>query len=264
MSPWRSETAGRGIGTVSIMRRLFIAGAVGVLLLGAASTVDAAEVFDYQLNGSLADANGGAPITNNGAALGASGLTFDYNEGPTIGGYAATGVYSIEASFSFSEIGGYNKILDFLNRGSDSGLYVAGGALNFYGAGVSGGAFAADTVNHLVVTRDAANLFKGYLNGVEAISFTDSGSLAVIASDLRFFSDDFATGQGEASPGFVDYIRTYDTALSAGAVAELYRAGGDVGAAVPEPAAWAMMIVGFGGVGAVMRRRRTPVLAEMA
>jgi hypothetical protein len=26
---------------------------------------------------------------------------------------------------------------------------------------------------------------------------------------------------------------------------------------VPEPATWAMMILGFGGVGAVMRRRRT-------
>jgi hypothetical protein len=31
--------------------------------------------------------------------------------------------------------------------------------------------------------------------------------------------------------------------------------------AVPEPAAWAMMIVGLGGVGALMRRRRTLILA---
>jgi hypothetical protein len=27
-------------------------------------------------------------------------------------------------------------------------------------------------------------------------------------------------------------------------------------AAVPEPTTWAMMIIGFGGVGALMRRRR--------
>jgi hypothetical protein len=33
--------------------------------------------------------------------------------------------------------------------------------------------------------------------------------------------------------------------------------GGNVpGAVVPEPATWAMMIMGFGGVGALMRRRR--------
>ena len=29
--------------------------------------------------------------------------------------------------------------------------------------------------------------------------------------------------------------------------------------AVPEPAEWAMLLVGFGGVGAVMRRRATKV-----
>ena len=31
--------------------------------------------------------------------------------------------------------------------------------------------------------------------------------------------------------------------------------------AVPEPAAWTMMIVGFGGIGAVLRRRRTAAVA---
>jgi hypothetical protein len=40
----------------------------------------------------------------------------------------------------------------------------------------------------------------------------------------------------------------------------------DGGAAVPEPSAWAMMIVGFGGVGALMRRkgRRAAVLSAAA
>ena len=32
--------------------------------------------------------------------------------------------------------------------------------------------------------------------------------------------------------------------------------------AVPEPATWAMMLVGFGAAGVAMRRRRTPVLAR--
>ena len=35
-------------------------------------------------------------------------------------------------------------------------------------------------------------------------------------------------------------------------------------AAVPEPATWALMILGFAGVGMAMRRRRRPVLAQIA
>jgi hypothetical protein len=35
-------------------------------------------------------------------------------------------------------------------------------------------------------------------------------------------------------------------------------------AAVPEPATWAMMLLGFGGIGMAMRRRRRPALAQIA
>lgn len=33
---------------------------------------------------------------------------------------------------------------------------------------------------------------------------------------------------------------------------------------VPEPATWAMMLLGFGGIGVAMRRRRKPALAQVA
>ena len=35
-------------------------------------------------------------------------------------------------------------------------------------------------------------------------------------------------------------------------------------AAVPEPATWALMLLGFGGIGMAMRRRRRPALAQVA
>jgi PEP-CTERM motif len=34
--------------------------------------------------------------------------------------------------------------------------------------------------------------------------------------------------------------------------------------ALPEPASWAMMILGFGGIGLIIRRRRRPALAQIA
>ena len=37
-----------------------------------------------------------------------------------------------------------------------------------------------------------------------------------------------------------------------------------VGAAVPEPASWAMMLIGFAGIGAVLRRRRKVMPMQLA
>ena len=49
----------------------------------------------------------------------------------------------------------------------------------------------------------------GFVNGVQDIQFTDTGSIAVFDTPnqiMRFFEDDNATGQREASGGFVDSI----------------------------------------------------------
>ena len=55
------------------------------------------------------------------------------------------------------------------------------------------------------------------------------------------------------------------------AVSGLSRGNGSYGgnatflpAAVPEPATWAMMLLGMGAIGFSMRRRRTPLLAQLA
>jgi hypothetical protein len=57
---------------------------------------------------------------------------------------------------------------------------------------------------------------------------------------------------------YVRYQSIDSTALrlNDGSGAGTVVSGSSVGPAVPEPATWAMMLVGFGAMGAVMRRRQ--------
>ena len=64
-----------------------------------------------------------------------------------------------------------------------------------------------------------------------------------------------------ASFGAGNYRLTFGGTTSGG--------GGEAGtlsffAAVPEPGTWALMLLGFGGIGMAMRRRRRPMLAQIA
>jgi hypothetical protein len=218
----------------------------------------AAVIGDFRLDGNLTNSAGGPlSIANNGGTLGATGITFAANQGPTISGFTSPSAYSVELAFSFDTVSGYRKILDFQNRASDTGFYVLNSALNFYPVATGpSGDFGVGQIARVVLTHDGSAT-AGYVGNNQRWSFGGGpNSLADISSVLHILRDDFATGEGEASSGFVDYIRVYDTALTAGEVADLLPPGAG---AVPEPASWALMIAGFGLVGGAMRRRATKV-----
>jgi hypothetical protein len=230
------------------------AAAASTLLL--ATSASAGLTHDYQLNGSLTDAAGGPDIVNRagGGSLGSTGITFGADLGPTITGYNNTGVYSVEMAFKLDAVNGYRSILEPINH--DDNLYVVNGGLQFF-PGPTGpfNQVAADTLVQVIFTHNAAGIGIGYLNGVEQFAFNDVNQRGVIVSELHFFNDD----NTENSSGFVDYIRTYDVALNQDQVNTLARGGtldfggGDGG--IPEPATWALMIAGFGLMGATLRRR---------
>jgi hypothetical protein len=235
--------------------KMRILAAAAALAVAAAEPANSAVVHDYQLNGSLADAKGGADIVNRAGpgSLGATGITFGADLGPSITGYAETGVYSVEMVFSLDRVGSYNSILNFRNH--DWNLYVKDARLEFFPIQNSGiDIFVVGQLAHVLVTRDASDVFKAYVNGVQHLSFVDSGDRAVIASTLQFFDDE----AGENASGFVDYIRTYDRALSAEDAATLANGGtvDDAVGGIPEPGTWALMILGFGATGAALRSRR--------
>ena len=229
----------------------------------AASAADATIIADFELNGSLANSAGtAATLVNNAGAgsLGATGITFGANVGPTILGLAPTSIYTIDMTFTLDSIGGYKKLVDFSSLASDAGFYDLNGQFSIYPLGntnTTPGPFAAGTSVRLTLSRDAAGNVAGYVNDLLLFGALDptNQSATTITGALNFFIDDFATGQREATSGFVDYIRIYDTAITPGQAVPVPPVTG----AVPEPASWAMMIGGLGMVGGAMRRRRTMV-----
>lgn len=209
---------------------------LGVVLAPAAS---AAVVADYRFQGTLASSTPGAgPLTelgevptafNTERVNGASRrvLQFACNAGVQAPiGNLPNDSYSIAVLFRFADTAGYNRIVDFKNGVGDNGLYVLGGALNFYplitGPTVQ---FEEGRYSQVVLTRTAAGSVTGYVDGVEAFTFDDAGGLAVIddADVLRFFRDNDGGGgpTTEASSGGVARIRLFDTPLSAAEVAGL-------------------------------------------
>lgn len=224
----------------------------------------------YTLNNTLADANGGPSLVFAGsgdAVLGTSGVTFQGGQGLSLdpSAFASTNVYSIAIDFSFSSwsIDGYNRVLN--TNAADSGLYVQGTVvpptLNYYeGGDHAGGVFDLDVMHHLLFTRDDSGV-SIYVDGATAIDTTAFLSSVLGVDPVLFFLDNTI----ESGGGYVDSICTYDAKLSAGD-AEALGSGSCAGTreltppqqgAVPEPASWLTMVVGFCLLGAAMRRRRS-------
>lgn len=249
-----------------------IATALGALLFAgsAQAVVLPSHIFEFSGNavsekGNLAMTPGnGATYVGVGTAAG--GMRFTANQGPVVSNAVANpGLYSMEMFFSFDTMTNYRRIVDHKDGKSDNGFYLLGGDLHFYGP-----IRPVDTnyqpgqMLHIVLTRDENQVVRGYGQGTQLFSFADTAGhdLGVLSGPngiARFFRDD---GQ-EASAGFVDFIRLYDRVLTNDEVATLYGGGTPLRqfeappvTGVPEPATWAMLILGFGATGAALRRRQ--------
>jgi len=230
----------------------------GAALVGAVFAAPAnATTYTYNLDNSLADSTGGGPsLVANGGSLGATGYTFGVNQGLTLSnvGGPAFNAFSIDIVFTFTSDftphgNGYRRILDFLSSATDNGLYSLNHDVNFYPQGYGGQTSGAVLTNgvmaEVVLTKTAAGLVTVCTNGANCFNFanaTDSSNLANFnpASTLKFFIDDLIV-PGEAAAGYVDKITITTSAV----------------AAVPEPSTWAMMILGFAGVGFMAYRRKS-------
>ncbi|MEO7996302.1 MAG: PEP-CTERM sorting domain-containing protein [Gemmatimonadaceae bacterium] len=226
--------------------------ALSVGLLLSASTQSWAQDHIYNLNGTYADANGGPSLAAIGGTLGANGFSFGFNEGLSLTGVFGSS-YTVAMRFRFDDVTGYRRIIDFQNRTSDNGPYVLDGAANFYNIATGPTApYAPNQMGLTILTRTQTGLFTAYFGGAMQYQFADNLSDGVPAGNtVNFFQDDLAFAN-EASAGFVDYIGTWDRALSSREVAA-FVPGGPV-TTTPEPSS--MLLVGVGILFAGIARNR--------
>jgi len=115
-----------------LSRAVIVCLSATMMLTGVASSARANTFFYFLDNNTLADANGGPSLVSYGGTL-SNGYHFGVNEGLSLSGTGAFDVYSIDIHFYFDNVSasfdGYQRILDFKNRTSDSGLYSLNGSL---------------------------------------------------------------------------------------------------------------------------------------
>lgn len=177
----------------------------------------------YEFNDSLNDESGGSALTANGGTVVNGRYQFGANQGLILSdGLVNPSNYSVELVMKFDSLDSYyQKLIDFSNLTSDSGLYLTDGQLQLYPNDPGTGHVSANTDFHLVLTVDAANQeAKVYLNG--QLQWTVHGTEVVPTTNLlTFFTDDTATASTEAGAGSVESIAIYDGVLSAEDVSEL-------------------------------------------
>jgi hypothetical protein len=179
-----------------------------------------------------------AQMTNSAAAAaafesavpGASVITF---EGPLPGGVSISG----------------GSITNFSGCGSLCGINTTPGGQNFLSLRGGSSTFTFSTPIHA---------FGAYITGLqtdivpqETLTFSDGSAQVInVPSSIN---------GGGAFVGFTDFGAnitsvTYNATGDIVALDDVQFSGGTAG--VPEPAIWAMMLVGFGGLGAVLRAHR--------
>ena len=246
-----------------------------IALAGAIPAAAATLVADYKFNGNFNSSVGGAPVLIETNPLGTGGFVSDVVSGPAqtvyhfdganiptanqggltfdnSGGLISNNSYSIKLQFKFDAgNNAWRRIVDVQNRQSDNGFYVdPGNRLDVFPIGAGGNVFTTGAYHNVLLVNNAGTV-KAYLDG--ALSFTLGTTVLNInnpANVVNLFLDNVvAGGQGEWSSGNIARAQFYDGAFSPG---------------VPEPAAWGLMLVGFGLVGGAMRRRRQSVRVTYA
>ncbi|UUR07682.1 PEPxxWA-CTERM sorting domain-containing protein [Sphingomonas glaciei] len=269
-------------------------GALGIALaLGLASPLDAQSIYYQQgftNNLYLYDAG-----TNTNTLIGDLGLSADstgmaFSPTGTLYLYerASTSLYTVNPTTAATTLIGNTGIgAEDLTISLDgtTGYVTAQG--NLYSINLSTGASTllgsigatldGLTTAPIAVTIGGINYSAGTIFGVDSgtlfmlnvltPSSSTIGSTTGASETLDFASDGTLWGQNNGTFNVINsstFASIPDGASAGGNFAFGMAIAPSISAAVPEPSTWAMMLIGFGAIGASMRRRRTvSALAQM-
>ena len=194
-----------------------------------------------------------------------TGLTFSNIDAGNGGANYITNEYTIVLAFEFDDpTGGYDKILDFQNLGSDDGLYRdPSGYVTFYPE-TGTVSVTPNTYFEVALSRNAATQeVKAYVNGALSFSFIDDGNLGVFnpGNPLIFFKDDTVTGN-EISAGSIARLQLYNTLLTDTEVGNLNLVSGG-GTPVPFTPGSTAGVVILGGLWWAKQRQRSSQLNQL-
>lgn len=183
-------------------------------------------LHQYHLDGDYHDDYGGPDLVPAGGSFVADGYHFEANQGLSVTGAVPAEVYTVDLVFSYDAYSGWHKVLDYKDLATDEGYYTYDDRSQF--VVVAGATFAdgpvglvANTMYQMTITRDAAGVVTGYVDGAQAWTFNDLADVATLGTvggPAHFFIDDNATGGGESKAGTVRRIRIWDRALAAGEI----------------------------------------------
>jgi hypothetical protein len=146
-----------------------------------------------------------------------------------------TGAYAPLAQYNFS---------------SSEGIYQSNGPATYGGNGLSGTGSVAYT-NPNGNPPDFTYVFT--LSGSGQTTYTGGQLAQFIGQDIdAYFHFDAPGGFLSANGNSISYDLVSSTAKGSGKITYFYE---PLTRTVPEPATWAMMMLGFGAVGTVLRRR---------
>lgn len=199
------------------------------------------------------------------------------------GFYAAgNGASNTGDTYSYGSVGSAERALGSLTSGTNSPIYFGGVFTNGLGGTIDSLAFSYDgeqwragnSVNDSLTFQyslDASQVDNGSWTTIAGLTFTPlvfapngatlNGNLAANRVTLVGAATGLAIGSGQTF-GF-RWLNTDSTGTDHGLAADNFALRATLApvGVVPEPSAWALLIVGFGVVGSALRRRQALAFA---